>query len=66
MLDTLATRYSKLPSYILENANTLDLYVMDVALSFEQYQHKKDSKNVSDQYDINTLESIVKQVKHGE
>lgn len=66
MLDTLATRYSCLPSHVLENANTTDLYVMDVALSYQKYQHNKDTNNIDEQYDINTLKSIVKQVKDGE
>lgn len=41
MVDGLAKRYGLLPSEVLERCNTLDLYVMDVAMSFENYHHKK-------------------------
>lgn len=45
MIDGLAKRYGKLPSEILINSNTLDLYVMDVAMTFESYHHKKQMNN---------------------
>lgn len=34
MLDSLAERYKMLPSQVLEQASTLDLYVFDVAVSY--------------------------------
>lgn len=40
-IDGLGKRYGLLPSQVLGNANTFDLYVMDAVLSWESYQHKK-------------------------
>jgi hypothetical protein len=40
-IDSLGKRYGKLPSEIIKKADTFDLYIMDAALSFEQYHHKK-------------------------
>lgn len=37
-LDRLASRYGVLPSRVLAEGNTLDLYVLDVALRHERYQ----------------------------
>lgn len=40
-IDGLGKRYGLLPSEVLRRADTFDLYVIDAALTFEQYQHKK-------------------------
>lgn len=40
-IDSLGKRYGMLPSEVLERSNTFDLYIMDAALSFENYHHKK-------------------------
>lgn len=40
-IDGLAKRYGKLPSEIMRDANTFDLYIIDAALTYEQYHHKK-------------------------
>jgi hypothetical protein len=40
-IDTLGKRYGMLPSEVIGRANTFDLYIMDAALTFENYQHKK-------------------------
>lgn len=42
MLDAMADRYGILPSKLLQEADTFDLMVMDVALT---YRHYKESKN---------------------
>jgi hypothetical protein len=34
-------RYGMLPSMILANASTLDLYIMDAALSYRDHQQKR-------------------------
>lgn len=34
-LDTMGGRYGMLPSEILERGNTLDLYIMDVAITYQ-------------------------------
>lgn len=43
LLDAMAQRYSKLPSEVNDQASTLDLLVFDVALSYQQYEHYKQS-----------------------
>lgn len=40
-IDGLGKRYGMLPSEILSRASTLDLYIMDAVMSWEEYQHKK-------------------------
>ena len=45
MIDGLAKRYGKLPSSILGEANTFDLYIMDASLAFENFHHKKSMNN---------------------
>lgn len=44
-IDSLGKRYGMLPSEVLERSNTFDLYIMDAALTFENYQHKKSVNN---------------------
>lgn len=39
----MAKRYGKLPSEILLTANSFDIMIMDVALTYEMYQHNKAS-----------------------
>ena len=40
-IDGLGKRYGLLPSEVLRQADTFDLYVIDAALTYENYQHKK-------------------------
>lgn len=40
-LDNLAHRYNCLPSYALDNASTLDLYVLDVSSRWSRYQNER-------------------------
>ncbi len=40
MLDTMAQRYHLLPSEIMRRADTLDMYVLDVAMSWHRYQQE--------------------------
>jgi len=61
MIDMMATRYHKLPSEILTNANTIDLYCMDLSLAYEK--HCQNDNKPHNDFDINTLEDAVKQVK---
>ena len=39
-MDNLAHRYGCLPSYVLSNATTFDLYVLDVGAKWRIYQHE--------------------------
>jgi hypothetical protein len=41
MLDSLGERYGMLPSQVLAQANTLDIWVFDVAISFREAQDAK-------------------------
>ena len=47
-LDGLGKRYGMLPSEVLNRGNTFDLYIMDCALTFENYHHKKIANNGKD------------------
>ena len=44
-IDGLGKRYGMLPSEVLERSNTFDLYIMDAAMTFENYHHKKAANN---------------------
>lgn len=44
-IDTLAERYKMLPSEVMNRSTTFDLYVMDAAMSYHNYQSKKASNN---------------------
>lgn len=60
-IDSLGKRYGLLPSEVLERGNTFDLYIMDCALTFESYHHKKAmNKGKIDpaSYDIEALKRI--------
>jgi len=59
----MAERYKLLPSEILARGNTLDLYVMDAALSYHNYQHKKAMGKVEEDYTTDELVEMMKQVK---
>jgi hypothetical protein len=48
MIDGLAKRYGLLPSEVLNKCSTLDLYIMDAAMSFENFHHKKAMNNGKD------------------
>ncbi len=43
MFDTIAKRYGKLPSEVLLTADSFDIMIMDVALTYEKYIHDKAS-----------------------
>ena len=58
MIDSLGKRYGMLPSEALDRSNTFDLYIMDAALSFEHFHHKKAMNNGTDplpEYTTNEL-----------
>jgi len=46
VIDGLATRYSLLPSEVIQRADVFDMYVMDTALNWEQYcQREAEAKH---------------------
>lgn len=42
MLDSMGERYGKLPSEVLENASTFDLWVFDVSVSYRNYIEERE------------------------
>jgi hypothetical protein len=59
-IDGLAKRYGKLPSEILREANTFDLYIIDAAMTYEQYHHKKAMNKGQEPIDNYTTEDLLK------
>jgi hypothetical protein len=60
MIDGLSHRYGMLPSQVLRQADTFDLWIMDSALSFENYHHKKQQNGGIDpipDYSIDELQA---------
>lgn len=58
-IDSLGKRYGMLPSEVLERSNTFDLYIMDMALTFENYQHKKSMNNGKEPLDNYTQDQLL-------
>tara|TARA_R100000353_G_C6508522_1_gene196026 strand:+ start:1859 stop:2068 length:210 start_codon:yes stop_codon:yes gene_type:complete len=50
MLDAMAQRYGVLPSRLLQEGDTFDLMIMDVALTYQNYKNKDSSKQYDPQY----------------
>lgn len=44
MIDSLGQRYGMLPSRILCEADSFDVFVMDAAMSYEKYMHDKEMR----------------------
>lgn len=57
-VDALGKRYGLLPSEILVRGNTFDLYIMDCALTFENFHHKKAMNNGKTPTDIYTIDQL--------
>lgn len=60
-VDGLGKRYGLLPSEVLARGNTFDLYIMDCALTFENWHHKKAMNNGRDpvpDYSLDELQKI--------
>lgn len=63
MLDALGERYGMLPSQLLDHANTFDLWVYDVAVSWiNSQQDRADGK--PPKYDMAELQKRMESVKH--
>ena len=63
MFDTLGKRYGKLPSEILLKADTFDLMVFDVAVTYEQFQHNKQDKKHTEMYSQESIQEYWDKVK---
>ena len=44
MIDSMGQRYGMLPSRVLCEADSFDVFVMDAALSYEKYMHEKEMR----------------------
>jgi hypothetical protein len=67
-IDGIAKRYGKLPSEVMKDANTFDLYVLDAALTYEHYHHKKamnKGQEPVDNYSTDQLLKMFNQEKAG-
>ena len=65
-IDSLGKRYGMLPSEVLERCNTFDLYIMDAAMTFESYHHKKQMNNGREpmpDYTVDELQNMMNKVK---
>ena len=65
-VDGLGKRYGMLPSEVLEKSNTFDLYIMDAAMTFESYHHKKAMNNGREpmpDYTTDELQNILNKAK---
>lgn len=65
-IDSLGKRYGLLPSEVLSRGNTFDLYIMDCALTFENFHHKKAMNNgkiPTDTYSEDQLLNMLNKVK---
>jgi hypothetical protein len=65
-IDGLGKRYGMLPSAILAQSNTFDLYIMDAAMSFENYHHKKsmnDGTAPAPDYSEDEMLDIINKIK---
>jgi hypothetical protein len=61
-LDSLAQRYSILPSEALNRATTFDLEVLDIAMSYEKFKHNK-ANGVMPSVKEDTMLEALKQVR---
>lgn len=57
LVDALSTRYNKMPSDILNDADTFDMLVFDVAVTYEKYLRNKE-KNDGSVADVFSKERI--------
>lgn len=58
-LDSLGKRYGLLPSEVLYRGDTLDLYVMDAALTYELFEHEKAKNKGKIPANVYTQEQLI-------
>ena len=64
MFDALGKRYGTLPSKLLSNADSFDLMVFDVAVTWEKLQHNKANKTVDQSmYQQEDLQELMNKVR---
>ena len=60
-MDKLGSRYGLLPSEVLERGTTLDLMVLDIALSYENYKQNRaqgEAPNISEDVMLEALKKV--------
>jgi len=64
MFDALGKRYGTLPSKLLSNADSFDLMVFDVAVTWEKLQHNKANKTIDhSMYQQEDLQELMNKVR---
>lgn len=63
MIDTMADRYKILPSEVMNRATTFDIYVMDAALSYRNYQQKKQEGKLAETLSTEELQEMMQRAK---
>jgi hypothetical protein len=69
MIDSVATRYHVLPSQVLARADTFDLWVLDIASSWQQQQQARAHAQATGQpppapdIPVNTLQAMLERVR---
>jgi hypothetical protein len=64
-LDTLGERYGRLPSEVLAQGSTLDIYIMDAAITYRDYVQKKSEGKYAAQHTTDELQAIMAKAKNG-
>lgn len=65
----MATRYHVLPTEVLAKADTLDYYVMDVAMSYQRYMQDKEEAKTSGRaptapnLTVNKMQEMIERVR---
>lgn len=65
-IDNLGKRYGLLPSRVLCESSTFDLYIMDMAMTYENYINQKsrnDGLEPPDVYDTQQLSELLHNVR---
>lgn len=62
LVDAMAERYGLLPSEVLARANTLDAYIMDASISYQNYLERK-SQNQAQDYSQEELMSMMERTR---
>ena len=66
-IDTIGIRYGLLPSEVIKRADSFDLFIMDAALTFEQYHNSKSESGKAPIPDYTTDELLaIKGRKYGD
>ena len=63
ILDTLGERYGMLPSEVLARSSTLDLFVLDAATTWHNYQSNKAQGKYADQYTTEDMASMLEKAR---